>query len=187
MDKKLSFIHLSDLHISTKDKFDRATVIDALWKDIKKYRDAGINPDFIAFSGDITHGGLTEEYDLASTEFFDPLLEVTALTKDRLFIVPGNHDCNWSITTKLKDPLPNISTEKDIQELLEDVDARATYLLPLANYNHWKESYLGSFQSITPSHFSESYTVKNGNLVVRVIGLNSELPHEKVVLFRIGF
>ena len=177
-EKKITFIHLSDLHMSSNNKFDRGVVIDALWRDIKKYRDGGLSPDFIAFSGDIANAGLTEEYDLAAAEFFDPLLDLTEVSKDRLFIVPGNHDCNWSVTNRLKNPLPSITSENDITQLIEKADARSTYLLPLANYTTWKELYLSSFESSSTSssstaYLSESYTLKKDDQVIRIVGLNS--------------
>jgi len=51
----------------------------------------GLQPDFVVVSGDIAFQSAPKEYDLAR-QFFDELLTVTRLSKERLFIVPGNHD-----------------------------------------------------------------------------------------------
>ena len=168
----LNWIHFSDLHIEQEEKFNRKVVLTALWEDLSKFLEKGFTPDFIAFTGDVTYHALKEEYDLAINEFFDPLLKVTSLSKDRLFIVPGNHDANWRVTTKLKNPLPNIQSHNDIRKLVEDSDDRNLILTPFSNYRHFIETYIGT-NGLSDPAFHSVYKLNKSGVKVVVLGLNS--------------
>jgi DNA repair exonuclease SbcCD nuclease subunit len=88
----IAWLHLSDLHLSSPNDYNKQVVLDSLLHDIKESGSHyGLQPDLIIISGDIALTGRAEEYTYAQ-EFFDRLLRATDLTKDRLFIVPGNHD-----------------------------------------------------------------------------------------------
>jgi len=85
----LTWLHLSDLHFKEKDKWDEDIVLKALLRDVEKQVDKeGLQPDFIAVTGDIASKASVEEYEHAKG-FFDKLLSKTYLEKNRLFIVPG--------------------------------------------------------------------------------------------------
>jgi len=95
MSNIITWLHLSDLHFKSgkeAEQFNRKIVLDSLWIDIRKQIQKGLKPDFIFFTGDVAFHGKKDEYDLAIEQFFEPLLKHTGLSKDRLFIVPGNHD-----------------------------------------------------------------------------------------------
>ena len=98
--KKTTWLHLSDLHFKSgkaSEQFNRKIVLDKLWDDIKRVIDSKkLSLDFIAFTGDVAYHGKAEEYELSVEHFFEPLLKITGLPKDRLFIIPGNHDVDWS-------------------------------------------------------------------------------------------
>ncbi|MBK8265378.1 MAG: metallophosphoesterase [Nannocystis sp.] len=47
--------------------------------------------DLVCLTGDVADHGKTEEFALA-TPFVDHLLSVLSLSRDRIFVVPGNHD-----------------------------------------------------------------------------------------------
>ena len=48
-------------------------------------------PEFVFATGDIAYSGKNHEYVLA-TEFFDKLIAAAGVKRERLFVVPGNHD-----------------------------------------------------------------------------------------------
>src|SRR5690242_4649235 len=52
---RVTWIHLSDLHMETEDRFYRNVVHACLWKDIAQLRAQGVKPDFIAFTGDVAY------------------------------------------------------------------------------------------------------------------------------------
>ncbi|MGB5709607.1 MAG: metallophosphoesterase [Waterburya sp.] len=93
----ITWLHLSDWHqgFKERDHEQRNKVLDGLIQDIKN-RKSVCNEleriDFIVFSGDLAFSGKKNEYDEEAKKFLDKVLEVTELSRDRLFIVPGNHD-----------------------------------------------------------------------------------------------
>jgi 3',5'-cyclic AMP phosphodiesterase CpdA len=95
----LTWLHLSDWHQRGAD-FDRSRVREALLNDLRQRAeiDERLNRlDFIVFSGDLAFGGAPTEYATAAREFLDPVLATTGVSKDRLFLVPGNHDLRRSV------------------------------------------------------------------------------------------
>ena len=70
---QLEFLHISDLHISTKETFGRETVLGALVDRVKKDRKNGLLPEIVVVTGDIAKTGRKEEYAQAEA-FFNELL-----------------------------------------------------------------------------------------------------------------
>lgn len=169
----LTWIHLSDLHMEANDLFNRKVVLASLWQDIGAFIEKGIKPDFIVFSGDVTYHGTAREYELAIKEFFDPLLAITKITKDRIFIVPGNHDANWARTNMLRNPISQLNSEDDIRKLLDNLDERDLLLSPFSNYKSFINSYLDPYQQIDDPRFAFCHTFEKGEISISIIGLNS--------------
>src|SRR5579864_7156030 len=91
---KAVWLHLSDWHQQGRE-LDRRAVRDALLEDLEKRESIDerlAEIDFIVFSGDLAFNGAAEEYTAVAEELLRPVLEVTRVPKNRLFIVPGNHD-----------------------------------------------------------------------------------------------
>lgn len=86
-------LHISDLHVSERDNFDRSVVLDPLISRVEMDIRAGFKPEIVVVTGDVAHAGIKSEYELAK-KFFDDLLKSLKLSQDKLFIVPGNHDVN---------------------------------------------------------------------------------------------
>jgi predicted phosphodiesterase len=98
----LTWLHLSDLHFRDTEASvagDQNVVLRALLQDVKeRIRQDGLVPDFIAVTGDVAFSGKSKQYKRA-WRFFDELLTATSLPRDRLFVVPGNHDVDRSLIT----------------------------------------------------------------------------------------
>ncbi len=92
LSKPITWLHLSDLHFKASPSYNANVVLDELLKDVTaRVEKVSLKPDFIVVTGDVTFSGKPAEYELA-VDFFDRLLEITGLSKARLFVVPGNHD-----------------------------------------------------------------------------------------------
>mgnify|MGYP006282721957 CR=1 FL=1 len=91
----VSCLHLSDLHFRAKN-YEQDKVLRHLLKNIEE---SNWKPDFIVVTGDIAYSAQPNEYKQAVI-FFDDLLEQTELSKEQLFLVPGNHDINWNELSK---------------------------------------------------------------------------------------
>ena len=115
--EQFQILHISDLHITEKEKFDTSVVLDPLIERVKEDRDKGLKPKIVVASGDVAFSGKKAEYDLAKT-FFDKLLGCLKIGPERLFIVPGNHDVN----RKAYPPshIPAYATMKDLSYELEN-------------------------------------------------------------------
>lgn len=169
MTQQLQILHLSDLHISTDSNFDRSLVLDPLIDRVKKDRKDGIKPELVIVTGDIAFKGIKEEYDEAKI-FFTDLLKAMKLPKERLFIVPGNHDVD-----REKYRPTDIPVYKDMDKLNMELEKyRADLLKGMSDYfNFVKEEY----PHIKPLHenlipFVASYEAECGKKV-GLIGLNS--------------
>ena len=92
----LTWLHVSDFHLSDKGPYDQDVILGSLVSSVKRFREEeGLVPDLIFATGDIASQGKSKEYERA-TDFFDALLKEAGLNRDRLFVVPGNHDVDRS-------------------------------------------------------------------------------------------
>lgn len=98
MTRKLTWLHLSDLHARKKDDWDAREIKEKLVRDLKSMQaDYGLRPDFVFFTGDLAYGAagieMTEQYKLVRDflesvrKAFDPEIPIRDL-----YLVPGNHD-----------------------------------------------------------------------------------------------
>src|SRR5262249_37526557 len=95
----LAWLHLSDWHQQGRD-FHRTKVRDALLHDLQERETISPNLktlDFVIFSGDLVYHGLPDEYRTAAGQFLDPVLKAVGVPRERLVVVPGNHDVEWDL------------------------------------------------------------------------------------------
>lgn len=99
---KTAILHLSDLHISSKEDFVVLN-IDLIAKGIRYYINE-CNQCVIVVTGDIIDKGNIESYAIAKT-FFDNMKAQLAKEKDiivNIILVPGNHDIDFTSPQKLR-------------------------------------------------------------------------------------
>jgi predicted phosphodiesterase len=175
----ITWLHLSDWHQRGKNLtqpwkgFDKYVVGDMLINDIRNRANihADITKiDFIIFSGDVAFSGQTEEYEAAIESLFKPVLEVTELTSDRLFIVPGNHDFDREklqfLTENMKRPF---ESNEQINEWLTEDKNRAELLSPFSAYQQFVSKYTGQDQ---PAYANTRRSTLAGKQIA-LLGLNS--------------
>jgi len=168
----LTWLHLSDWHQKGKD-FDRQVVRDALIRDIRN-REA-ISPDlakidFFVFSGDVAYSGKSEEYESAKEQLFNPILEASQVSRDRLFIVPGNHDLDLDAFELLPAPLLTpLKSASEAQNWLIDDEKRAYVLRPFKAFTSFVAE---NTNQKNPDYANICRRVIDGKSVA-IIGLNS--------------
>lgn len=87
--QKLRWIHLSDIHFSGYEGYEIKRMRDSLSDMLRKIVDEkAIN--FVVVSGDLVYQNAT--YGKQLEKFLESVIEICNITKDNLFIVPGNHD-----------------------------------------------------------------------------------------------
>ncbi|TVR78611.1 MAG: hypothetical protein EA405_14170 [Rhodospirillales bacterium] len=88
----IRILHLSDIHFKQDKAWDADPVLRALCGFIEREVAEGLVPDLVAITGDIAFAGIAEEYALAR-KWLDTLWpKLNNLPRDRLLLVPGNHD-----------------------------------------------------------------------------------------------
>jgi predicted MPP superfamily phosphohydrolase len=98
MDQPIRLLHLSDIHFRAGKAWDSDPVLRALARCIAGEVKAGLVPDLVVITGDLAFAGTAADYRLARDWLADelwPALTIdpsARLAKDRLLLVPGNHD-----------------------------------------------------------------------------------------------
>lgn len=101
---KISILHISDIH--KEEGYDLNLLLQSMVREKKLWEQEGIkNPDYIVLSGDVIQGATTDEDIRAqyveAEDFLAKLTdEILAGRRDRMIIVPGNHDINRHRTIK---------------------------------------------------------------------------------------
>ena len=96
---RLRILHLSDLHARggrESERWRRRRVLGAAWE---QNLDALLEDgpiDLVCFTGDAADFGKREEF-VEAGEFLLSVLDRLRLERDRLFLVPGNHDIDRSL------------------------------------------------------------------------------------------
>jgi nucleoside phosphorylase/predicted MPP superfamily phosphohydrolase len=187
MDQKFILLHISDLHIRNdeQERFDRSVVLDPLLKRVQEDVKKGLKPGIIVVTGDVAYQGIQAEYELAQ-KFLDDLLGAAALSsREKMFIVPGNHDVN----RKMYRPR-DIPSYKNMQELNEELgnnDYRKDLLKGMKDYFQFIHHDYPHLQPIKTDliPFLLPYTTAAGKNI-GLIGLNSawmcrKSPDEKEI------
>lgn len=100
----VTILHVSDMQFGRNHRFGRLglggedekfdTLLKRLTDDLDKLReDHGLKPDLVALTGDLAEWGLKKEYEDVFA-FCVGLQEHLKLARDRILIIPGNHDIN---------------------------------------------------------------------------------------------
>jgi predicted phosphodiesterase len=107
MSHSLRILHISDYHEKSKqeifEKTRRISVFGDEWKkNVEKIHEDCEKKhtpiDLVCFTGDLAFSGKEEEYAGAGT-FLDDLLVKLQVSRERFFVVPGNHDVDRDVNS----------------------------------------------------------------------------------------
>ena len=162
MKQTVHWIQLSDLHIKENTEW-------YLLKNAYKKIVGSIKLSFIIITGDLHNFG--DSYD-KTRRFLDDLTSAVGIPRDRVFIVPGNHDSAEFANKKL--------FIKEIDEkIADDPDCYVEYLPFLSNafetvngYSSFADNFYGADGS-NPGYAGVSFTTWENKL--NIIRLNSAL------------
>ncbi len=96
----LRYLHISDLHLTGQsrekggsvEQFNQDMVTSSMLEKIKELVQREKKTfDLIFITGDLAKSGKAEDYEIVKV-FCEELLNATGVPRERLFIVPGNHD-----------------------------------------------------------------------------------------------
>ena len=188
LDSAVTWLHISDLHLSLRGRYDQEVILRALVASVTQFREEGRVPDLIVVTGDIALGGKAEEYRQA-TLFFDDLLAAACLDKRRLFIVPGNHDVDRTVNEFLPRTL---DSDASSDRFFDPAGvALGSQFQKLQAYGAWYNGYFAAIRSFsTGTTCSAVELVQVRQVRVAMLLLNSVLfsiddhDHGKLLLGR---
>lgn len=169
----VTWLHLSDFHFRTQEPWDRQVVLRHLLQDIEGRTgiDSALEKiDLVFITGDIGYSGHSDEYRMAGP-FLKKLKRAAGVRKDRMFIVPGNHDVNREA---LHVPASRdlLQDRDSVNRVYHDRKARRLFLRRFDNYRELVNNECNHIPLGEDSlHYVRYRTI--GGKVVRITGLNS--------------
>lgn len=167
---RLRWLHISDFHFGAGQPYDRDVVLRAQVESLPDIFNKNGFPHLIFATGDIAQSGRSSEYERVG-DFFDSVLHAAKLGKDRLFVVPGNHDvdrlCGKGLSRTLSGEQEAINYF-DPSEPLPHISARQ------AAYSKWFNKYFeGIREFISHSTCSKMETLDVEGEKVCILPINS--------------
>lgn len=141
VESPIRFLHVSDLHLrpSLGKKYDQGRVLDGLLALLEREREQ--QPlDLIFVTGDLAQSGRAEEYVLV-VELLERLMAATGVARERVFVVPGNHDVDRVVGRWL---LRTLSGDEQAIEFFVDAKSREFHAKKLAAYAESMGALLGA-------------------------------------------
>ncbi len=113
---RIRIIHISDLHERAgreNDSWRRRRVLGDAWiENLDAIVADGIRVDIIAMTGDLADWGKAEEY-VPVSDFLNLVIGRLGVPKERLYVVPGNHDIQQGVAKgawrRLRSVMPELS------------------------------------------------------------------------------
>ncbi len=184
MTNTLTWLHLSDLHLRADTAYDANIVLPKLLEYLANELPALFrNIDFVFFTGDTAYYGRRDDYAQA-VRFFDELLATVKLQKDRLFIVPGNHDIDRGRIGEPAKALsehitaPRLSIEEmrsRVGGIFADSSARQMILERQKEFHEFVTAYLSQDLKWADNYRYFSTLIPFGPIEIAIYGLNSAL------------
>ena len=169
--KTLTWLHVSDFHFKDDDPYDRDVVLNSLISAVEeKVQLRDICPDCIFVTGDIAHSGREQEY-AAASDFFDKLRKVTALDKNRLFIVPGNHDVDRN---KGKGLDRSLSSEGESVDFF-GLEHPQYHFAKLGAFCRWFNNYFEGVQEFPSRSTCQTQEIDVRGIRIGIVAINSAL------------
>ena len=140
---KFSILHISDIH-----KIEDVTyqsLLNSIKKDMANWEQEGIlRPSIIVISGDLIQGAKTDAE--ISNQYKDVTWLLEKLTdlildgrRERLIMVPGNHDVNWGRSEKSMELSNEADVDEDLESYFEPVLGDVRWNWKLRKYFRIKE------------------------------------------------
>ena len=124
MSHQFTVLHLSDLHergTREKERARRYRVLAESWqKNLDELLQEG-SIDLVCFTGDLADWGQEKEYKAAG-DLLDALLHKLGIGRERLFLVPGNHDIDRKVSRDDTKPTPEQLAFQQLRSNLHRVD-----------------------------------------------------------------
>lgn len=169
--ESVTWVHVSDLHYEEYENANRRRVEDAFIRDIDRQRDAGVMPGMIFITGDIAASGQAEQYKRAK-DFISRLLASTGVSRDHLFMVPGNHDVAWNKMNPNLRRLCGFKNRNELAQAMSDTGVIAMLHESLEAYLEFAKQLGGNATGFTRG---ASFCCSQQSTDIGVAGINSAI------------
>lgn len=174
--KPITWLHLSDLHFDSKRKNNIDIVLERLLDDVKGIsKEHDLVFDFIVVTGDLAYSGNKEEY-VQAKDFFVKLLNITNLTNNNLFVVPGNHDVDINAVKNdmfIRNVGSRLNDNDAINEIFNSKDVWKLNFKKLENYGTFVNILLNSNLIFNEENFFYVKNLQIRDKKIGIMGLNS--------------
>lgn len=135
------FLHLSDLHLrpAAVKRHDQDRVLNGLLALLERER-AAAPFDLVFVTGDLANAGVAEEYAVV-VAFLKRVMEAAAVPRERVFVVPGNHDVDRGVARWL---LRTLASDAESTEFFVNDRSRRWHAEKFAAYRAAMDEALGS-------------------------------------------
>jgi predicted MPP superfamily phosphohydrolase len=177
------WIHISDIHMGHGGRtgvWDQRLVLDELRIDVARQIKARPEPavDAVLVTGDVANTGAgrdDQEY-VEAAAWLTRVGEAAGVGRDRIFVVPGNHDVDWgadgdSGIAELVGALR--SGECSLDDAIGSPDARAKLEKRMEKYLAFARAF-GPTDAAGRLFWSHRFVARSG-MPVRLVGLNTAL------------
>lgn len=172
-------VHISDLHFGQDAHRDEEEALcEAIVRDVVKVRKCLGPPHAIVCTGDLAFSGKPEQYARVK-DFFERLCKRVEISKEQVFIVPGNHDIDRSIASNWRSAHLGIRVDPKgaISSLLNLRDGKEAEAIAVFQKLSAFAAFLKEFNGVSISHknpyWEKSFESPLGPIAV--LGLNSAL------------
>lgn len=164
------WLHISDFHFKSGDPYDRDVVLNAFLHSLPNLLERSCGVDFIVASGDIGHSGAEDEY-RSATAFFDRLLAETGLSKEKIVIIPGNHDVD---RTAGKGLARSIESSEDADQYFGQSEPLLHLQTRQGAFGKWYDSFYAGIRSFPLDRtVSALEQLEVGGRCIAVLPINS--------------
>jgi predicted phosphodiesterase len=135
----MRILHLSDLHMGAHAASEQTMLVNAMLVDVAELH-CDKKFDLVVFTGDLAGTGEPDEFRQATELLLDPLCERLELARDRVVLVPGNHDIDRNSIFGLLEPgLLGMSSTLDVDRLVSTPAEMQQAIERLKNWNEFRE------------------------------------------------
>jgi hypothetical protein len=129
--------------------------------------------DFVFFTGDVAFTGKPEEYAVAAS-FFRDLSQISQVSLDRTFCVPGNHDVDRARLSDFIRAAGQTLTSRDlVSEVLSPRGEHKLFTDRLHNFHAFASSLFPWASASTGNHLAYAHHRVAAGRNIGVVGLNS--------------
>ena len=172
--RPINWLHISDFHLRQGQEWAQDFVLSTMCQHMQSRQQDSDPIDFVLATGDLAFSGGSAEYELARA-FFDEVITVTGVPRERIYFVPGNHDVDRSCQKMaFAGARHSLRSQNEVDILLGSPGELNTLRKRQENYYRFQQEYLaGQERNWTPDGLGYVSTITVEDLRIAIVGFNS--------------